>query len=101
MTYFALNVQRYLVPDDQQVLVLVPEDQQALVLVPGDQQTLVLVPGDQQALVLVPDDQQALVLHPKNRKKANVMVKGQTVLSQVNYYLCKCGHGVLLGILPR
>jgi hypothetical protein len=70
MTYFALNVQRCLVPDDQQVVVLVHENQ-------------VLVPDDQQALVLVPDDQQALVLHPKNKKKANVMVKGQTVLSQV------------------
>jgi hypothetical protein len=67
MTYFALNVQRCLVPDDQQVLVLVHENQ---VLVPDDQQALVLVvPGDQQALVLVPDDQQALVLHPKNKKK--------------------------------
>jgi hypothetical protein len=72
---------------------------QALVLVPDDQ-VLVLVPDDQQALVLH-HDQQVLVLHPKNRKKAKVMVKGQTVLSQVNYYLCKCGHGVLLGILPR
>jgi hypothetical protein len=69
MTYFALNVQRCLVPDDQlQVLVLVPEDQQALVLVPDDQ-VLVLVPDDHQALLLVPDDQQGLVLHKKTGKR--------------------------------
>jgi hypothetical protein len=91
MTYFALNVQRCLVLDDQL---------QALVLVPDDQ-VLVLVPDDHQALLLVPDDQQGLVLHKKQEKGKCYGQRTNCIVTHVNYYLCKCGHGVVLGILPR